>query len=62
MENCTEFPKKIKKRTLIQSEILLLDMYLKKSNKLMNIYTSMFIGALFIIDKWIRMWYIHAME
>ena len=51
MENCMEFPQKIKNRTMIQSRNFTPEYIFKETNKLMNIYTSMFIGALFIIAK-----------
>ena len=46
-----EFPQKIKNRTMLQSRNFTPEYIFKETNKLMNIYTSMFIGALFIIAK-----------
>ena len=53
MENSMEFTQKIKNRTTIWFSILLLGIYLKNMKTFIqkDICTSMFIAALFTIDK-----------
>ena len=75
MENNMEIPPKIKNRTTVLSAILLLGIYLKKTETLIRkgTCTPMFIEALFTIakiwkqpkcasiDKWIKkMWYVYT--
>ena len=51
MENHTRFLKKLKTELLYDPAIPLLDIYVKKTIALVDIRTSMFIAALFIIAK-----------
>ena len=75
MENNMEIPPKIKNRTTVLSAILLLGIYLRKTETLIRkgTCTPMFIEALFTIakiwkqpkcasiDKWIKkMWYVYT--